>query len=104
MQEVKALNKRAGQLFPMLKDAVGKDGTAVIKKNIMMLFINAGRSERLLETVSFPAIPHVMYLGQQMVHVACHSMKGPCGGRSSAKFSRGSCACRGHKAEHFTAG
>lgn len=45
MQKVKALNKKAEEMFPMLKDAVGKDSTAVIKKKIMMLFINAGKSE-----------------------------------------------------------
>ena len=45
MQKVKALHKQAEEKFPLLKDAHGKDGTAVIKKKIMMLFINAAKRE-----------------------------------------------------------
>ena len=45
VQKVKALHKQAEEKFPLLKDAHGKDGTAVIKKKIMMLFINAAKRE-----------------------------------------------------------
>lgn len=44
-QRVKALTKRAEDKYPLLKDVCGKDGTAVIKKKIMMLFINATKSK-----------------------------------------------------------
>ena len=44
-QRVKALNKRAEDEYPLLKDVCGKDGTAVIKKKIMMLFVNATKSK-----------------------------------------------------------
>ncbi len=47
MQKVKALNKRAEEKYPLLKDVCGKDGTAVIKKKIMMLFVNASKSKNL---------------------------------------------------------
>ncbi|CAL5228913.1 g12135 [Coccomyxa viridis] len=45
-QKVKALNKRAEEKHPLLKDVCGKDGTAVIKKKIMMLFVNASKRAR----------------------------------------------------------
>ena len=47
LQKVKALNKRAEEKYPLLKDVCGKDGTAVIKKKIMMLFVNASKREDL---------------------------------------------------------
>ena len=54
MQKVKALNKRAEEKFPLLKDLCGKDGTAVVKKKIMMLFVNASKSEALRSVHSRP--------------------------------------------------
>lgn len=48
MQKVKALNRRAEEKFPLLKNVSGKDGTAVIKKKIMMLFVNATKRETTL--------------------------------------------------------
>ena len=43
---MKALNKRAEDKYPLLKNVCGKDGTAVIKKKIMMLFVNATKSKK----------------------------------------------------------
>ena len=48
----------------MLKDAVGKDGTAVIKKKIMMLFINAGKSE--------PSRDHILSWDCPVIHLGLH--------------------------------
>ena len=50
VQKVKALNRRAEEKYPLLKDLCGKDGTAVIKKKIMMLFVNASKREALVST------------------------------------------------------
>lgn len=58
VQRVKALNKRAEEKYPLLKDVCGKDGTAVIKKKIMMLFVNASKSEALPGSCS--AVGHAL--------------------------------------------
>jgi hypothetical protein len=82
VQKVKALNKKAEEMFPMLKDAVGKDGTAVIKKKIMMLFINAGKSE--------PSRDHILSWDCPVIHLGLHvwrfiSDSGGCVRKSSTK-------------------
>ena len=63
MQKVKALHKQAEERFPLLKDAHGKDGTAVIKKKIMMLFINAAKRE--------PRQPEVYCTALVDLHAIC---------------------------------
>ena len=67
VQKVKALNKRAEEKFPLLKDLCGKDGTAVVKKKIMMLFVNASKSEPLLISITRLLLSSGEVFGGQIV-------------------------------------
>ena len=63
VQKVKALFKRAEEKFPLLKGVCGKDGTAVVKKKVMMLFVNAAKSENIdpvCNLLNGRAVAHVL--------------------------------------------
>ena len=85
-------------MFPMLKDAVGKDGTAVIKKKIMMLFLNAGKSEPSRDQILSCACP-VIHLELHTVCLAFISDSGGSVRKSSTKVLKRLICPQGLKGE-----